>query len=107
MNDGPKRRPTPVSDVLAAVIRQAGIEERIEQASVLPEWPELVGPQIAAVTAPRSITADGTLFVAVATHAWMSELQMMERELVRRVNGRLESRGSAARVRRIRWLLRS
>ena len=41
MNGSGSRRPTPVSDVLAAVIRQAGIEERVEQASVLPEWPEL------------------------------------------------------------------
>ncbi|HLV24884.1 MAG TPA: DUF721 domain-containing protein [Gemmatimonadales bacterium] len=100
------RRPTPVSDVLTAVIRQAGIAERVEQASVLPEWPELVGEQIAAVTAPRSITVDGTLFVAVSTHAWMSELQMLERQLVGRVNERLEARGSGARVQRIRWVLR-
>jgi predicted nucleic acid-binding Zn ribbon protein len=107
MNGSGNRRPTPVSDVLAAVIRQAGIEERVEQASVLPEWPELVGEQISTVTAPRSITADGTLFVAVSTHAWMSELQMLERELVGRVNERLEARGSTARVQRIRWVLRA
>lgn len=78
----------------------------MEQASVLPEWPELVGGQIATVTSPRSITADGTLFVAVSTHSWMSELQMLERELVGRVNARLEKKGSEARVSRIRWVLR-
>lgn len=104
--DGPKRKPTAVGDVLASVIRQAGLEERMEQAGVLPDWPELVGDQIATVTTPRSITADGTLFVAVATHSWMAELQMLERELVRRVNGRLETKGSSARVERIRWVLR-
>ena len=104
--DAPKRKPTAVGDVLASVIRQAGLEERMEQAGVLPDWPDLVGDQIATVTTPRSITADGTLFVAVATHSWMTELQMLERELVRRVNGRLEAKGSAARVERIRWVLR-
>ncbi len=101
----PRRRPSTIGDVLANVIRDAGIGERLEQANVLPDWPELVGGQIGSVTAPRSIGADGTLYVAVSTHAWMSELQMMERELVRLVNERLEGRGAVARVRRIRWVL--
>ena len=94
-------RPTPISALLASVLKEAGIQERVEQAAVVPEWPGLVGPQIAAVTTPLLVTPDGTLFVGVTTHAWMTELSLMEPELLRALNR------DAARVpvRKIRWQL--
>ena len=61
-----------------------------------------MGPQIAAVTEPTSITADGTMFVRVTTNAWMNELSLMEPELLRALNAK-EGR---APVKRIRWLLK-
>ena len=86
MPDRPSR-PTPLGDVLASVLAQAGITDRVAQASVVPEWASLVGSQIAAVTEPLSVTPDGTLFVAVATHAWMTELSLLEPELLKQLNG--------------------
>ena len=56
------------------------------QAAVVPEWPTLVGPQIAAVTEPLSVGQDGTLWIAVASHGWMTELSLMEPELLRTLN---------------------
>ena len=97
-----RRRPTPIGAVLPGVLTQSGVAARVEQANVIPEWPSLVGPQIAAVTAPQSVTADGTLFVLVATNGWMRELSLMEPELLRTLNavpGRTP-------IRRLRWLLR-
>ena len=99
--DKPKR-PQTIGSLLDDVLRKTGVAERIEQAQIIPEWPSLVGPQIAAVTAPQSITADGTLFVAVSTNAWMTELSLMEPELLRSLNGKP---GRSA-VKKIRWLLR-
>ena len=87
-DDGRGRRPSSLGDVLAGVLADAGIAARVEQASVGPDWASLVGPQIAAVTEPMSVSADGTLFVAVATHAWMNELSLMEPELLRALNAR-------------------
>lgn len=81
-----KRKPESIGDLLAGVLQQAGIAERVEQASVVPEWTTLVGAQIAAVTEPLAITADGTLFVAVRTNAWATELSLMEPELLRALN---------------------
>ena len=95
-------RPTPLSALLAGILKEAGIAERVEQAAVVPEWPTLVGDQIAAVATPLLVTPDGTLFVAVSTHAWMTELSLMEPELLRALNkepGRLP-------IRKIRWQLR-
>ena len=88
-----------VGDVLASVLKNAGVSERIEQAAIIPDWPKLVGPQIAKVTTPRVVTADGTLFVGVTTHAWMSELSLMEPELLKRLNA---SEGRA-KIKKIRW----
>ncbi len=81
-----KRRPSKLSDVLASVLERAGLTERLAQARVIPEWPALVGSTIAEVTEPVSLQRDGTLVVAVRTNGWMTELSMMERELLRALN---------------------
>ena len=65
-----------------------GLAERVKQAAIIPEWPSLVGAQIAAVTTPESITANGTLFVRVTTNAWMNELSLLEPELLRSLNAK-------------------
>ena len=97
-----RSKPSAVGDVLAQVLRDAGISDRVEQASVVPEWATLVGPAVAAVTEPLHVTVDGTLFVAVTTHGWMNELSLLEPELLRAINRR-EGRPP---VRRIRWYLK-
>src|SRR3954454_17928014 len=97
-----KTRPELVAAVLSRVLERQGLTDRVEQAQVVPEWPSLVGKQIAAVTEPKSITPDGTLFVSVTTHAWMTELSLMEPELLRAVNRRT----GANPVARIRWQLK-
>jgi predicted nucleic acid-binding Zn ribbon protein len=96
-----KKRPSALGDILAGVLKDSGVAARIEQAGIIPEWTTLVGAQIATVTVPQSIAADGTLFVAVTTNAWMMELSMMEPELLRALNAK-EGR---APVKKIRWLL--
>ena len=97
-----KKKPSTVGDVLASLLEQSGLAERVEQAGVIPEWAALVGAQIAAVTEPTSITADGTMFVRVTTNAWMNELSLMEPELLRALN----TKEGRTPVHRIRWLLR-
>jgi predicted nucleic acid-binding Zn ribbon protein len=95
------KRPERISVAISQFLEQSGLKGRVEQASVVPEWPHLVGAQIAAVTEPLSVTADGVLFVAVRTHAWMSELSLLEPELLASLNrqeGRLP-------VKKIRWQL--
>ncbi len=92
----------PIADAVTGFLRERGIAQRVEQVDVMAKWPELVGGQIAAVTQPISITADGTLFVAVSTHAWMSELSLLEPQLLAALN-RVES---PSKVRKIRFQLR-
>lgn len=96
-----KRKFEPIGPLVGAFLEQSGLAPRVAQAAVVPEWPRLVGPQIAAATEPLSVTPDGTLFVAVRTHAWMNELSLLEPELLRSLN----STTARAPIRRIRWRL--
>lgn len=95
------RGPVGVAEALQGYLSRAGLAGRVAQAQVVPDWPRLVGAPIAAVTHPESVGADGTLFVRVATSAWMSELQLMAPEIMAKINA---GRG-AGRVKTIRWLL--
>lgn len=96
-----KRKPEAIADALASFLDQSGLAARVEQAAIVPEWPRLVGEQIAAVTEPLSIARDGTLFVAVRTNAWMNELSLMEPQLLAALN----AREGGAKVSRIHWRL--
>ncbi len=103
MSDRSKRRqPSSMDDLVASVLDQAGLTERIRQASVIPEWPKLVGPQIASVTEPVLLQPDGTLVVTVRTHAWMQELTLLEPELMRSLN----SDHTRPPIIGLRWILR-
>lgn len=90
-----------LADLLSRFLKRQGIEARIRQSAVLDEWPALVGPEIAAATRALSIADDGTMFVAVRSHAWMSELAMMERELLASVNRITGDKP----IRQLRWTL--
>lgn len=94
-------KPEKIGDALTSFLAQSGLAERVEQAAIIPEWEQLVGPQIAAVTTPLMITRDGTLFVAVATNAWMNELSLMEPQLLAALNART----GRAKVVKIHWRL--
>ncbi len=83
-----------MGELLPTYLRKKGLAAKVEAASVLPEWENLVGAGIAAVTTPVRIS-EGTLFVQVATSAWMSELTLMKGDLMRRLNaGKREGRVS-------------
>ena len=86
--DEKKRKPEALANVLGAFLKDAKLEERVEAAQVVPEWESLVGKQIATVTKPISVTPDGTLFVSVKTNGWMTELSLMEPQLLRALNAK-------------------
>ena len=97
------RRPTPLSNLIPDVLKAAGVSDRVEQAAIIPEWPRLVGPGIAQATEPLYVSGDGTLFVAVRTNAWMTELSLLEPELLKALNRSAEGR---PRIVKIRWQLK-
>ena len=90
-----------VAEALRSFLEASGLAGRVAQAAIIPEWAELVGPAIAAVTEPVAVARDGTLFVAVRTNAWMAELSLLEPHLVAELN----RRSGCPPVARIRWRL--
>jgi predicted nucleic acid-binding Zn ribbon protein len=94
-----KTAPTSLADALTSFFKQAGLTKRVQQAGIIEEWAELVGPQIASVTAPESVTPDGVLRVRVATAPWANELSLMTPRILARLNA-----GRSGRVKEIRWV---
>jgi len=87
-----------VGDVLPAVLRRLGLEQRFKDQHILGLWPDVVGPQLAERT--RALRIDrGVLYVRVTHGAWMQELHFMEKELVER----LRARAPGADLKRIRF----
>jgi len=93
-------RPVPFSEALASWIKRTGFAKRLDLAVAVEDWPDAVGPQIAAVTRALAMTPDGTMMVRVATHAWATELGLMTPRILARVNG-----SRKGRVQHIRWLV--
>jgi predicted nucleic acid-binding Zn ribbon protein len=87
-----RRRPASLADALASYLKQSGFAKRLQQAGIIESWAELVGPQIAAVTAPESVTPDGVLQVRVATAAWANELSLMSPRILARLNAGRQGR---------------
>jgi predicted nucleic acid-binding Zn ribbon protein len=92
-----RKAATPLSDAIESYVKKSGLKRRLDQASVIPEWPELVGPKIAEIATPLAVTQKGVLFVAVRSAAWMQELQLLSPEILRK----LGSRGK--KISRIVW----
>jgi predicted nucleic acid-binding Zn ribbon protein len=88
-----------MAEALASYLKQSGISKRMQQAGIVEEWATLVGPQIAAVTSPESVTRDGMMRVRVATAAWANELSLMTPRILARLNA-----GRTGRVKEIRWV---
>jgi predicted nucleic acid-binding Zn ribbon protein len=92
-------KPTRLGDVIPSVIAHSGAGPRLLQASVITDWASLVGDQIAQVTHPLSISRQGLLLVAVKTNAWMTELSLLEPELLRVIN----EKAGPSKIQKIRW----
>jgi len=80
-----------LSNVLPRLLRDLGLERGVQGWRAVAIWPEVVGESLARRTRATSFR-DGTLWVEVEGSAWLHELGFLKRELVRRLNQRLESR---------------
>ena len=97
--DDKKRPLMPLAQVLEEYLDNSGLGKGVARAEVVQRWPELVGPQIAAVTQAESVSADGVLRVRVATAPWANELSLMTPRIIARINA-----GRTGRITSIRWI---
>jgi len=90
MGDGRERmrRPSAVSDLLAAVFRGKPAEMRLKESGIWQIWDVAVGKQIASRARPASVR-DGVLVVDVASSSWMQQLNFLKKGIIENLNARL------------------
>ena len=93
--------PARVGDLVGAFLEERGVGSQVRRVQVLEAWSEVVGDAIAGVTRARSV-ADGTLFVEVRSSPWISELNMIKREILTRLN---EGRERDSRIEKLVFVL--
>lgn len=77
-----------VGSLVEGLLERRGLREQVKRVGVLELWPEIVGERLGAITRARGVS-EATLFVEVPTSAWLTELNMMKRDFLERVNERL------------------
>jgi predicted nucleic acid-binding Zn ribbon protein len=91
-------RPRPIADSIRAI--RAEVEPATLLAAVQGRWVGAVGERIATEAWPTR-EREGTITVACRKSTWAQELDLMQSELVERVNGAL----GEPRVRRLRFIV--
>ncbi len=77
-----------IGDVLRDVLQRVDPEQHLRAYDIWSFWNDEVGPAIARRAQPARFR-NGILFVTVATHSWMQELQFMKDQIRDRLNLRL------------------
>lgn len=80
--------PVAFGALLSDVLSERGWESQTAAASVLSRWESLVGPQVAAHSEPVRLT-DGELVVEAESTAWATQLRLLSRTLVGRLQEKL------------------
>lgn len=75
----------PIKVILRDRLARLGLSRRIKEGLVLVRWAEVVGPDIARVTAPLWVR-DRVLWVAVESAPWANELSLMAPSIIKKLN---------------------
>jgi predicted nucleic acid-binding Zn ribbon protein len=93
--------PKPISGILRDVLESCGLSGRMDERSLLQNWSDIVGPEIAAHSRAVDIQ-DGELIIDADHGAWRQELSLLIPEIIKKFNA---AYGEGA-VKEVRWLNR-
>ncbi|MER7365327.1 DUF721 domain-containing protein [Nonomuraea wenchangensis] len=88
---GPRREagdPQLFGRAIADLLADRGWERSAAVGGVFGRWPEIVGPDLAAHTKPDSFE-DGEVLILADSTAWATQVRLLARTLVRRLNEEL------------------
>ncbi len=77
-----------VGSLLEPLLKNLGLDERLQQSRAMIIWDEVVGPQIASHTKPIRIR-DDVLEIYVDQPVWMNQLHLMKPQILRKLNSEL------------------
>jgi len=78
----PARR---VGDLLSGVLKELGLEGKLEEGRLREQWPRIVGEAIAKRSRPATVRG-ATLIVEVENNVWMNEIQFHRSEIIRKIH---------------------
>ncbi len=93
-NDGPQ----PISRLLEGALRQCGLHERFVERSVLAQWAEIVGPEVALHSRAVDLV-DGVLVLEADHGVWRQEITLLIPTIIKKFNERC----GAGTVIEIQW----
>lgn len=80
--------PQALTDLLSSVIKDLGIQRKLDEVRTVETWAALAGPQINGVTQSAWVRGD-KLYVKITSAAWRHELHLRRREWLDQLNERL------------------
>ena len=96
-----KSKPERLDRAIGEYLGKAGLAKRIDLASAVERWAEIVGPQVAGATEAESVTADGVLWIRVKSSSWATELSLMAPRILAQLN-----EGRRGKIRELRCVVR-
>ena len=77
-----------LDSILKKLMRDIGIDQKIEQSRAIIIWPKIVGKRIAEVSKPEKVV-NGILFVRVKSAVWRSEFVFMKYKILNKLEKEL------------------
>ena len=74
-----------ISEIIASLLKEQGLEGRLEETRLIKSWEEVLGRSVARATKNIYIK-DRVLYVQLSSAIVRSELMMLRNELVRKLN---------------------
>lgn len=84
----PYKGPQALGEVLSGVIRELGIQQKLDEVKIVETWAAIAGHKINGITETAWVKGD-TLFVKITSSAWRQELHMQRGNWCRRLNEQL------------------
>ncbi len=76
-----------ISEIISALLKEQGLEGKLEENRLINSWEDLLGRSVAKVT--RNIyIRERTLFVSLTSSVVRNELMMIRDEIIKRLNER-------------------
>ncbi len=78
----------PLAEILQRLAAKTGLDKKLQEASVLEYWKEIVGETAAKSCIVQRIE-HGKLHVHCTSSVWRTELQLRKEDIIRRLNERV------------------
>jgi predicted nucleic acid-binding Zn ribbon protein len=77
-----RSKPSAAGDILSSVFKYHRLEKKVKNYSIIPDWTQIVGQEIADVAIPEKIIAKKILVLRVKDAVWAQELALRKQEIL-------------------------